>query len=155
MWPLQPSIDVILRKKQKNKQKKQKQTANKCFTVNEHLLWWIQAYLMNTDWCPEAINMFPERCRKHYKGKERESSQAIAKPTEGPLTWDSTQHTVDEIHSSHSSQMTGNEETRVQKQRKLEDETKKQIERQGEGEQRDETKGGENVPRWQGIRWDV
>lgn len=48
--------------------------------------------------------------------------------------------------------MTGNEETRVEKQRKLEDETKKQIERQGEGEQRDETKGGENVPRWRGIR---
>lgn len=82
---------------------------------------------MNTDQCPEAINMFPERDREPYKGKERESSQAIAKPTEGALTWDSTQHTVEEIHSSHSSQMTGNEEMGVEKQRKSEDETKKQI----------------------------
>lgn len=42
---------------------------------------------------------------------------------------------------------------RVEKQGKLGDETKKKrIERQGDGEQKDETKGGENVPRWRGIR---
>lgn len=49
--------------------------------------------------------------------------------------------------------MTGNEARRVEKQRKLGDERKKkQIKRLGEGEQKDETKGGENVPRWRGIR---
>lgn len=41
---------------------------------------------MNTDQCPEAINMFPKRDEEPYTGWEIESSQALAKPAEGGST---------------------------------------------------------------------
>lgn len=53
-----------------------------CYTMNEHLPCWIWACLMNTDWRPKAINMFPEREESFNKGQERKSSLAIAKYTD-------------------------------------------------------------------------
>lgn len=148
------SVELIARKTKTKDE--QKQTANSEW-VNEHLLWWIQAKLMNNDQCPEAINMFlegdMESDTKSSKGRTYRWLPSPQKET--ALTWDRAQHTVEEIHSSHS-QMTGNEETRVEKQRKLGDETKidRDIEA-GRGRTEGWNKGKENVPRWQGIRWDV
>lgn len=146
---LQLSIDSVLRGKKTTKIQ-QKQTANNCYTVNEHLLWWIQPNLMNTDQCPEAINMFLERDGEPYKGKERESSWAIAKPTEGD-----THLRPSATYCGGNSEFTllsddrkwGNEGREREEVRGW---NKKQIERQGEGEQRDETKGGEKCPQMAG-----
>lgn len=105
------------------------------FTVTEHLLWWIQAYLMNTDQCPEAINMFPKRDGEPYTGWGNweliGNCQACRRRQHSP----ETQHNV--LWWKFTVFFT-------------------EADREaGTGTKKDETKGGEIVPRWQGIRWDV